>query len=235
MTSREKTEGRSTKKLLVAGAMFAAAGASLLLLTEFPPGLASGAGASTALAELAARSPGMRIGGVALKAKTRRAALPALAKPVAAAPAGRGTPTAQVMSAETAAPPAAAPATLGIFPGEAFISSPQSAVAAAPAPGGFGFVPVPGGGGVIIGPGGGGSGGPGGIGGATPNPTPTPTVTPSPTPTPTATPPVVVVPTPSPTVPPVSAVPEPSTWLMLITGFGLLGSAVRRQRRRRPA
>lgn len=230
MTSRETTEGRSIKKMVTVGATLTAAGASLLLLTGFPPGLASGAGASTALAELAARSPGARIGGIALKAKTKRAAPRALAR--GAAPAGvasspgSGAPIASVMSAGPEGPLGAAPAGLGTLPGGLILPGTAAAPvpgAVAPVPGGgVGFVPVPGGGGVIIGPGGGGTPG---------------ATTPTPTPTPTVTPPVVVpTPMPTPTTPPVAAIPEPSTWLMLIVGFGFVGRTLRRRRHvRRPA
>jgi hypothetical protein len=70
----------------------------------------------------------------------------------------------------------------------------------------------------------------------TPAPTPTPTVTVTPTPAPTPTPTLTVAPTPapSPTPPPVitTAVPEPATWLSLITGFALVGFNLRRRTRR---
>lgn len=225
MTSSETTEGRSIKKMVAVGATLAVAGASLLLLTEFPPGLASGAGASTALAELAARSPGARIGGIALKAKTRRASPRSLARGAmpagGAAPPALGAPIASVMSAGPAGPLGAAPAGLGSFPGDLILPAttvvPGSSAVVAPAPGGgVGFVPGPGGGGVIIGapPGGGGT-----PGATTPTPTPTPTVTPP-----------VVVPTPNPTTPPVAAIPEPATWAMLIAGFGFVGGRLRRRR-----
>ena len=68
-------------------------------------------------------------------------------------------------------------------------------------------------------------------------PTPGPTGTPTPTPTVTPTPLPTVVPTPVPTatptpLPPITAaVPEPGTWLMLITGFLAIGLSLRRRRR----
>ena len=227
MTSRDATEGRSIKKMAAVGATLTAAGASLLLLTGFPPGLASGAGASTALTELAARSPGARIGGLALKAKTKRAAPRALARGAAPAGAsnspGLGAPIASVMSAGPEGPLSAAPVGLGTLPGGLILpgtAAPAPGVVAPVPGGGMGFVPGPGGGGVIVGPGG---GGPGGGGAITPTPTPTPT--------PTVTPPAVVPsPTPTPTTPPVAAIPEPATWLMLIVGFGFVGRTLRRRR-----
>lgn len=225
MTALRAAAGRSRGKIAVVGAMLATAGGSLLLLTEFPTGIAPGAGASAALSELAARSPGMRIGGVALKAKKKRAAPIALAK---AAPAKReavpglgNAPLASVMSAGPASPVSGAPAGLGTFPGD-LITPGGAAPVAVPFPGGG--VPGPGGGLIIGGPGGGSSGSLPGGGGA---------VTPSPTPTPTATSPVV--PTPTPTTPPVTAVPEPATWFMMIAGFGFVGGALRRRRRLHPA
>jgi hypothetical protein len=89
----------------------------------------------------------------------------------------------------------------------------------APPPVGDAFLPpagVTGGGGSsvpvapIIGGGGGGSGigGGGGGGGSTPTPPPTPTPTPAPSP-----------------------VPEPATWLLTLTGFTALATALRRRRR----
>jgi hypothetical protein len=48
--------------------------------------------------------------------------------------------------------------------------------------------------------------------------------TPTPTPTPTETPPVIPT-------PPVSGVPEPSTWAMMMAGMFFLGTALRRKSR----
>lgn len=223
---------------MLGGVTLATVGASLLLLTEFPANVASDAGASTALAELAARSPGVRIGGTALKAKSKRAAPVALTRKgsnaAPDAPAGLGTPIASVLGAAGPETLGVAPAPLGTSPGDVF-SPGTTALVGQPSPiGGVGFVPVPSGGGVIIGPGAGAPGGSpgGGTGGLNPTPTPSPTAAPSPgpTPSPTSTSPIVS-PSPTPTQPPVSAVPEPATWLMLITGFGFLGSALRRRRR----
>lgn len=207
MTASRKAAGRIIGKRKAVGASVAVAGAALLLATELPQGLSSAVGGSVALAELAARSPGARIGGVALKAKTPRLA------PVAAAPGAPGTAVASVLSA--AAGPegplaATGPVGPGGFPNE-FFAPPVSDVASPGTPAGpgtappidFGSVPVPppGGGLIIV---------PGGPGGTTPTE-----------------PPVVVPPGP-PIIPPI---PEPSTWLMLIAGFGAIGSAMRRTRR----
>lgn len=207
--------------MAVVGTLLATASASLLLLTEFPSGLASEAEASTVLAELAARSPGSRIGGVALKSKKTRLK-PASAKVASTARSVLpvSPPVSMARVGPAAGPIVAAPAGLAAIPSDVL-----SLGTVLPTPGtapGVGFVPSPspGGGGVIIGPGGGSGGAPGGGGGA---------IVPTPTPTPTFTPPVSVTPTPTP--PPMSAVPEPATWLMLIVGFGAVGSALRKRRR----
>lgn len=211
------------RKMAAVGGMVAIAGGSLLLLTELPNGLASGADASATLAELAARSPGARIGGIALKAKRKRARPVALVRGVASVPPGRATPAASLMSAAPVVPVAPTPAGLAALPSD-FVApaGPVATIAAAPpaSGGGIGFFPTPGGGGAIIGGGGGGTPG----GGSAVVPTPTPTSTPT-------VPPVLVTPSPTPTAPAVSAVPEPSMWLMFIAGFGFVGSALRRRRR----
>ena len=236
MTSGITTVGRSRRKLAIGGTTLAIAGSSLLLWTELPADLASGAGASIALAELAARSPGIRIGGTALKAKTKRAKPTSLVKSTSQSPAeeapGLGAPASPLLGASGPEGLGSAPATLGAFPGQ--VAAPgETPIGVQSVPiGGVGFVPVPGGGGVIIGPGGGGAGGlpGGGTGGVIPSPTPTTTPAPAPTPSPTSSTPIVS-PSPTPTLPPASAVPEPSTWLMLISGFGFLGAGLRRRQR----
>jgi hypothetical protein len=232
MTSRFITAGRSRRKLAVGSVTLAMVGASLVLSTEFPGFMRSGAGASSALAELAARSPGVRIGGTALKAKTRRVAPAAMAKPASATPetpVGTGAPAASVLGATAPQEFGPASATFGTTPAEAGVLG-AAPIVAAPAPGGSpGFAPGLGGGAVLIGPGGGAPVSPGGGVGAI-GPTPTPSVTtptPAPTPSPSSTSPISVVPGPAPTQPAVSAVPEPATWLMLIVGFGFLGGALR--------
>lgn len=221
MTALRVKAGRNKKKVALVGATLTATIASLLVVTDFPRAFASDGGGSVALAELAARSPGMRVGGIALKSKTRRAASVGR---VARSPApAADTPTAPMASVLSAGPlgPDAAPAGLGSFPSD-FVQPAAPGVAAAPVVGGVpgGGIPGIGAGPVIIGGGGGGT--PGGGTGVVPTPTPTPTA--SPTPVPTASP------TPTPTEP-VPAVPEPGTWLTLILGFGMVGAGLRRRRR----
>lgn len=204
--------GRKGKQRAVGTAAIVIAGGALLFATEVPNALMmSVSGGSKALAELVARSPGARIGGSALKAKAPRLAV---AKPEAGPAAGPGTgapdtPIASVLGGATgpAVPGTGAfPADFGpvTLPGD---SLPGSAIPGEPG-GGFGGNPIlpPGGGGGIIIPGnpGGGVGNPGGPdepGG--PNPPP----------------------------PVIPGVPEPSTWLMLIAGFGFIGHAMRGRRR----
>ncbi len=239
MVALRAAAGRSKGKTALVGAMLTVVAGSLVLWTGFPSAFASDGGGSATLAELAARSPGARIGGIALKAKPKRntpfAMVRSAAAPGEAVPAGLGAP---IPDSSLASALGAGPSIFGPLPSG--VAAPGLAVAPAPIPGGgFGFVPVPGGGGVIIGPGGGGTPGggtPGGGSAITPTPSPTgspnpqPTDTPIPTPTPTVTPPAIV-PTPTATVPPVAAVPEPATWLMLIAGFGFVGGALRARRR----
>ena len=85
-----------------------------------------------------------------------------------------------------------------------------------------------GGGGVITGGGGGGGGG--GPGGGPTGPGPSGPIGPGPTPPPVTGPsgPTTVVPPPPPSG--VSAVPEPSTWAMLLVGISLTGGMMRRRR-----
>lgn len=208
----------------IAGAALLVASGVLLLATELPAGLSGGGGASAALAELAARSPGMRIGGVALKAKSKRAHLAPAAAPAAPAPGAR-PPVASVMGVATGpvgAVPGAGAIGPSAFPQDFLTPGPSNLPAAGASPpiGAVGVVPLPPvGSPAIIVPGGPGGGGviPPGGGTLTPPPDGGETVTP---------PPVVVVP------PPVtSAVPEPSTWLLLIVGLGYAGRTMRQRRR----
>lgn len=204
-----------------AGVTLAAAAIALLFTTDVPQQLSSAVGGSAALAELASRSPGARIGGVALKAKTRRAALapstdatapgaPGLGNAPAAALGSPAVPLGAVPSPGTVGP--------GAFPGELLapgIGVVPGAVGGAPGSGGPAFDTIPGpviGGLPIFVPGGGGGGG----GGSGPPPGETPIGDTTPVP---------------PVVPPGGPIPEPSTWLMMIAGLAVIGSAMRRSRR----
>ena len=203
--------GRKRKTAAVVALALTPAMGGLLLATEVPASL--GASGTRALAELVARSPGARVGGTALKAKSPRLAL---VSPLGseASPAGAklpGVPLASVLSS-SAGPEGPVPAAPGSFasdfaapaiPGEGLLGPSAPSY---PLPVDFGSVPgfsgggapffggVPGG---IGGGGGGGGGFPGGGG--------------------------VIGPPP--------AIPEPSTWLLLIGGFGLVGGSMRRKRR----
>lgn len=215
--------------------VFVSAGATLLLgaaVVAFvrPEGAVAGSTIQDTLAELAARSPGARIGGVALKGKGKgkgKGARFAQGSPAAPAPADEALPPVAVVLPAAAGPAAGPPQiVLGEFP--AGIATPVGSFAPAPLPAFFPGVGGGGGsGGLVIGGGGGGGGG-GGTGVVTPTPTPTPGVTPTPTPTVTPTPTPTVTP---PVTPPVGAIPEPSTWLMFIIGFGIVGGAMRRRQR----
>lgn len=213
-----------TKRKIAATGLALSIGA-MLLATELPGSLSLAGGGSAALAELLARSPGARVGGVALKAKDRRSKLAAapsgLAGPTEAGP-GKG---AEVMAGAVPGPESAVPAFVapGGSPPDVFapaIPASFANSAAGGVGGGPGFAGVPGpvlGGGAVFGPGSsGGTGGGSGGGGIV---SPSPGSTPPPTPLPTATGPGVV-----------SPIPEPATWLLLIAGFGAVGSAMRRRR-----
>lgn len=208
-----------TKRRIATAGLVIAIG-TMLLATEVPSAVLSAGGGTTALAELLARSPGARVGGVALKAKERRAALAAAPStpsgPAGASPSAALSPVAGGGTAPEGPIPGFAP---GGVPSDVFPPAvPQLAVAGpgGDIPTGFGFptTPIPGaGGGTFFVPGGGGGGG-GGTG-ITPEPGPG-----TPTPVPTG-----------PVPGPVAPVPEPGTWLMLIAGFGMIGGAMRRRRR----
>lgn len=224
MDALHATAGSSKRGSAWAGALLAAAGGTLALWAAFAPALWADGGSSSTLAELAARSPGARLGGVALKAKPKRAAALASVKAAAAPGPGLGSP----LGADTPLGQAAAtgsPLVLGSSPSlfgpvTDDVATPGLAVAAdTPAStGGFAFVSLPDNG-VIIGSGGGTSGGGTETPSSTTSPSPTPTATSSPTPTVTS---------PAPTV---AAVPEPATWLTLIVGFGFVGGILRSRRR----
>ncbi|MBL8657227.1 MAG: PEPxxWA-CTERM sorting domain-containing protein [Altererythrobacter sp.] len=191
----------------MAGSVLFVAAAISLGVASIPAGVVA-AGGSDALAELAARSPGQRIGGVALKGKGKGKAKIARFSPALTgkAPEPQNPPVAVVLGSSPMIPE--------VIPGIEQPLTPAAVpgVFAAPAPGGPGpVVPIPG----FIPP-----AAPPFIGvpGTNPNPNPEPTPNPTPNPTPTPT-------------DPVPAVPEPSTWLMMIVGFGLVGRAMRVRRR----
>ena len=220
MSANQNPAGRLKGKRKLAGATLVIAAAALFLTTEAPHQLSAAIGGSTALAELAARSPGMRVGGVALKSKASRSALAPVAKPGPAA--GIPDPAVATVLGTSAGPAIVLPETGAIGPGgfpTDFVSptapgAPSAGPGAEVPSGGFTNVPFPPSGGFpIFVPGGGGPGGniPGGEtpGGETPEP------------------PIAPPPPPPVTVP----VPEPEAWLLLIAGFGLIGSAMRRRRR----
>lgn len=219
MTARPTIAGRKKATRKALGLLVAVAAAALFLTTAFPGRLSSAVGGSVALAELAARSPGMRVGGVALKAKEPRLAPTATGAPVGGTSAP-GNPLASALGTSLGPEgpvPTSGPVASGTFPAD-FIAPavPLTLAAATPGrpgaapPGGFATGPLPSGGGFAIFPPGGG----GGSGGSPPISQPPGGGT--------------VIP---PVVPPVGAVPEPATWLMLIAGFGIIGGAMRRRRR----
>ena len=200
------------RRAIAGSAAFVAAAISLGVASI--PAAVVAAGGSDALAELAARSPGQRMGGIALKGKGKAKARTARLSPAMTGkiPTPQDPPVAVVMGSSPMIP--------AVIPGVEQPLTPAAVpgVFAAAAPdGGGSTVPIPG----FIPP-------------AAPplfttpgtNPNPDPTQTPNPEPTPNPTP----NPTPTPTDP-VPAVPEPSTWLMMIVGFGLVGRAMRVRRR----
>ena len=154
------------------------------------------------------RSPGPRIGGIALKGKAKRErALPGrrFAKKPTPAPTEKALgkifyPSEFAIDTVPAGIPplptlAYAGPDLGGTPGAPFVSTPPGGGLFLVPPGGG--TPPGGGGGT---PPGGGGGTPPGGGGGTP-----------------------------PGGPPPSAVPEPSAWLLMIFGFGIVGAAMRRK------
>lgn len=238
MTAPVKSMGRNKRAKLATAATVVAGASALLLATEIPSGISLFGGGSAALAELIARSPGVRMGGLALKAKAPRA----MVSPDSATAAISGVPAEEGLAPRNAVASVlgssagpegpvdnAIPGNDSPFPSD-FVA-PSVPTVDAPAgvtgstPGGPGSTPFPFPGG--IGGGGGGGGGPliitpGGPGGTIPGgPTDN---TPG---TPTEEPPVVVPPTP----PSVGGVPEPQAWALLIIGFGAIGFSMRQRRR----
>jgi hypothetical protein len=158
-------------------------------------------------------------------------------------------PPAQLLLDELAGPASRAAAAPGDLPA----SAESGLTPVALAPGGVGGGGPVGGGPVIVGPGGGGpgAGGPGGGGPVEGPPSTTPPQVQPPLIGPPDVPPVIIAPpgppvvgppgggpppvmTPPGTTPPVTAaVPEPSTWAMMILGFLGVGGALRARRTRR--
>ena len=176
---------------------------ALLMAIVIPTGLVP-AGGSAALAELLARSPGERIGGVALKAKQRRAALSPQASGEAPPGAGGVAPPQNAFASvlgSSAGPEDAIPGAVtegpGGFPSDFLapdapvgVASPPIALPSVPGLPGSPFAPLP------------------------------PLVPPAPE-----------LPPGAPDTVPVGGIPEPGTWLMLIIGFGAMGQAARRRSR----
>jgi hypothetical protein len=214
--------GRDGNKRKLAGFVASGALIAVLATTALPAGTVP-TGTSAALAELVKRSPGKRTKAVALKAKNRRAAaspaqvkrVPRVAKPKVA----KALPVTAGPEAAVPPPPLAqsTPVPAEVFAPPAPAEGAPVVVAQADTPQVRPIAtrfPAPIGG-FLFGPPGGGGGG--GIG-ATPPDTGGPIAVPTPPPPPVA-----------------GAVPEPSTWLMLILGFGALGQAIRRRARIAPA
>ena len=232
MIARWKQAGRKQRLIILSSGAIALAIAGYFAATNAPPGfwpgendvatvqpgaadgISAGSGEdSVTLAQLLARSPGVRVGGIALKAKKRRrtSAFAESAPARSAVPAGEKLPpVASVLSAGPVGE--VVPGTPSAFPADFF---PPLASAGGGAPGSSGAIPptifppgpFPGGGGplIVIPPGGGSPGGGGGIPGGGGNPD---------------------LPAPPPPV------PEPATWLMMILGFGMVGSRLRHSTRR---
>lgn len=175
------------------------------------PGLAS---AQQVMSLLDARSPGERTKGELSKTKVERLASPrarALGKVFPPQP----TPTERLAQVIVPNPPAPIveaipPVPPAVPPALGEVISPSGLIASAPLALGSALLGGSFGGGLVGPPPGGGGGG----GGITPPPTGT-------------------TPPPVDTVAP--AVPEPGTWLMMLLGFGMIGSAMRGRGRLRGA
>ena len=171
-------------------------------------GVSNALNAAKSVADLlAGRSPGERAEGTLANLKHRRLsalherALPKVRRPGATSPLAGIVGAAPVPPAEVLPPPPA--------PLYNVVAGGPGAPVAAPPPGGgpviFPAIPPPpgGGGGVIL-----------------PPPVITPPVTPP------VTPPIVIPPPPT-----TGAVPEPSTWAMMLIGFAMIGRSLRARRR----
>lgn len=198
-----------------------------LSVTLAPAGAAEGAAGSDALADLEQRSPGERLVGIAVKAAK------AVSRALGAGPAvPADIPTAQRAIARTGAPPTSeevvfalqdpvAPPLAVVIPDQPGLPSgtgPFAGPIGGGSSGGFAFVPVTSSGGGTSSGGitssGGGSTSSGGITSSGGTSTSGGTTTSS-----------------SGGDTPVTPVPEPGTWALMILGFGLVGSAMRRQPR----
>ncbi|PVX29442.1 PEP-CTERM sorting domain-containing protein [Sphingomonas pokkalii] len=196
--------------------------APLFITTSAGIAVAPVSAAVDALSVLAARSPGVRAEGAF---STKRLRLLPLAdadalsgsEVLANLPPAIGTPLAPLPAA-VPLPADTMPAGEAMMPPPAFAQIPYVALADGP-PGGAGPSGSNGGGQGLapspVFPGGGGSGGGGGGGGIIVAPTPTPTP-----------------PTPPPPIPPISAVPEPASWVLMLVAFPMIGAMVRRRNRR---
>ena len=201
---------RVRRRLAAAGAVALVTIPALMLIGH---GTAVESAVAAAIADpasiLAARSPGARASGALTQTKLtqtkRRYARSGVKRP--------GGPTERVLGQSRTRPTAALPlgeavdplvgTPLDIPPGAFGVVGGGDAAPLGPGVVAFGNTPVIGIGGGVGGGGGGVGGGGGGGGGTTPT---------------------------NPVTPPVSAVPEPSTWLMTIMGFAAAGIGLRRRR-----
>lgn len=170
-------------------------------------GVSNALNAAKSVADLlAGRSPGERAEGTLANLKHRRlSALHERALPKVRRP-GAASPLAGIVGAAPVPPAEVLPPPAPLYN---VVAGGPGAPVAAPPPGGgpviFPAIPPPpgGGGGVIL-----------------PPPVITPPVTPP------VTPPIVIPPPPT-----TGAVPEPSTWAMMLIGFAMIGRSLRARRR----
>ena len=170
-------------------------------------GVSNALNAAKSVADLlAGRSPGERAEGTLANLKHRRlSALHERALPKVRRP-GAASPLAGIVGAAPVPPAEVLPPPAPLY---TVVAGGPGAPVAAPPPGGgpviFPAIPPPpgGGGGVIL-----------------PPPVITPPVTPP------VTPPIVIPPPPT-----TGAVPEPSTWAMMLIGFAMIGRSLRARRR----
>lgn len=209
------------KQYLMLTGVVAAAGLTALTPIGTVTLKTAGATGTDLLALMKARSPGERMAGAETSKQAKlapiAAALPASSPPVSRVLSSAAPAAAVIPAVVAPAAPLAAASPAAVLPIAPIVAAPLVAapVAAAGIPAGvgaLGLLPL-----AAVGSGGSGGGlavtPPGG--GAAPPPT-------GGTPPPTGG---------GETPPPAPAVPEPATWLMMITGFGLLGTALRRRRK----